>query len=71
MIVAPSFIHHLHAARLLIVYARAESDLTWASLLESADRVETCERLAEEIRDDAEDDWQAELLNAIDAEDAR
>lgn len=70
MIAAPAFVHHPHAARLLILYARASCDLTWASLEESADRVEACERLAAEIRAAAEDDWQRDLLNAIEAEDS-
>jgi hypothetical protein len=67
---APAFTHHPHAARLLLTYARAETDLTWSSLTESAERVEICEEIAAEIRS-REDDWEAQLLTAVEEEDAR
>jgi hypothetical protein len=70
VISAAAFQHHPHAARLLITYARASCDLTWASLMESADRVEVCEAIAAEIREREECHWQAELLDAIEAEEA-
>lgn len=60
--------HYPAAALLLLTYAKAECDLTWASLEESADRLEACEAIAKEIREREECDWQAELLNAIEAE---
>jgi hypothetical protein len=69
MTTATPFAYHPMAAHILILCADAR-DLTWSSLSESADRVEACERIATEIKAN-EDDWQAQLLNAIEAEDSR
>ena len=68
MTTSHAYDYHPLAAHLLITSERNPNCLTWGALEVAADRVEACERMAAEIRAQAEDDWQAELINAIEAE---